>query len=153
MRKIYLIFSLILLSSPAFSQDIIGKWNFEFILPDTITLGENLKPISEKDFMQINDNESFHYKISEANLIANGSWELNEDLLSFHYTLPAKTTRTYHITKDNNSLILNENGVNYAFVRSEIEPAIISTYSITLNSIFRVEIWRLLRERWNRFYC
>ena len=137
MKRFFLIFSFAIISLFSFSQNIEGKWNFDYILPETIEIGENLKPISDGDAMQINTDGSFHYKISEAELIADGSWELNENNLSFHYTFPEKITRTYKITSDENSLVLNENGINYAFVRSEITPAIIATSGITLTSIFR----------------
>ena len=137
MKRFFLIFSFAIISLFSFSQNIEGKWNFDYILPETIEIGENLKPISDGDAMKINTDGSFHYKISEAELIADGSWELNENNLSFHYTFPEKITRTYKITSDENSLVLNENGINYAFLRSEIAPAIIATSGITLTSIFR----------------
>ena len=137
MKRFFLIFSFAIISLFSFSQSIEGKWNFDYILPETIEIGENLKPISDGDAMQINADGSFHYKISEAELIADGSWELNENNLSFHYTLPKEMTRTYQITSDENSLVLNEHGINYAFVKSEIAPAIIATSGITLTSIFR----------------
>ena len=137
MKRFFLIFSFAIISLFSFSQSIEGKWNFDYILPETIELGENLKPISDGDAMQINADGSFHYKISEAELIADGSWKLNENNLSFHYTLPKEMTRTYQITSDENSLVLNEHGINYAFVKSEIAPAIIATSGITLTSIFR----------------
>ena len=137
MKRFFLIFSFAIISLFSFSQSIEGKWNFDYILPETIEIGENLKPISDGDAMQINADGSFHYKISEAELIADGSWELNENNLSFHYTLPKEMTRTYQITSDENSLVLNENGINYAFVKSEISPTIIATSGITLTSIFR----------------
>ena len=137
MKRFSLIFSFAIISLFSFSQSIEGKWNFDYILPETIEIGENLKPISDGDAMQINADGSFHYKISEAELIADGSWELNENNLSFHYTLPKEMTRTYQITSDENSLVLNEHGINYAFVKSEIAPAIIATSGITLTSIFR----------------
>ena len=81
MKRFFLIFSFAIISLFSFSQSIEGKWNFDYILPETIELGENLKPISDGDAMQINADGSFHYKISEAELIADGSWELNENYL------------------------------------------------------------------------
>ena len=137
MKRFFFIFSFTIISLFSFAQSIEGKWNFDYILPEETEIGENLKPISDGDAMQINTDGSFYYKISKAKLIADGSWELNEDNLSFYYTLPKKMTRTYQIISDDNSLILNENGINYAFVRSEITPAIIATSEVTFTSIFR----------------
>ena len=137
MKRFFFIFSFTIISLFSFAQSIEGKWNFDYILPEETETGENLKPISDGDAMQINTDGSFHYKISKAKLIADGRWELNENNLSFYYTLPKKMTRTYQIISDDNSLVLNENGVNYAFVRSEIEPTIISTSEVKFTSIFR----------------
>ncbi len=137
MKRFFFIFSFTIISLFSFAQSIEGKWNFDYILPEETETGENLKPISDGDAMQINTDGSFHYKISKAKLIADGRWELNENNLSFYYTLPKKMTRTYQIISDDNSLVLNENGVNYAFVRSEIAPTIISTSEVKFTSIFR----------------
>jgi len=137
MKRFFLIFSFAIISLFSFSQSIEGKWNFDYILPETIEIGENLKPISDGDAMQINADGSFHYKISKAELIADGNWELNENNLSFYYILPKEMTRTYQIISNDNSLVLNENGINYAFVRPEIAPTIIATSEITFTSIFR----------------
>ena len=108
MRKYYLIITFLFVAISSFSQDIIGDWNFFSILPETMDSGENLKPISEGDAMQINEDGSFYYEISQENLIAEGSWELNENILSFNYTLPKEMTRTYQISISKNSLVLND---------------------------------------------
>jgi len=137
MKKIYLLLTFCILSIFSFSQDIVGEWDFDYILPDTIETGENLKPISGGDAMQINYDGSFHYKISEAELIADGSWNLESKNLSFHYTLPKEMTRTYRITLDKNSLVLNENGINYAFKKAVIAPTTVATSGISFSSISR----------------
>ena len=134
-KKILFIF--LFITSFSFSQEIVGKWDFDYILPDTIETGENLKPISESDAMQINDDGSFHYEIYEAELIADGNWNLEGKNLSFHYTLPKEMTRTYHITLDKNSLVLNENGINYTFKKAVIAPTTVATSGISFSSISR----------------
>ena len=135
MRKHYLIITFLFVAISSFSQDIIGDWNFFSILPETMETGENLKPISEGDAMQINEDGSFYYEISQENLIAEGSWELNENILSFNYTIPKEMTRTYQISISKNSLVLNEDGINYTFTKPEIEEIV--TSGITINSISR----------------
>jgi concentrative nucleoside transporter, CNT family len=137
MRKYYLIITFLFVSISSFSQDIIGDWNFFSILPETMETGENLKPISEGDAMQINEDGSFYYEISQENLIAEGSWELNENILSFNYTLPKEMTRTYQISISKNSLVLNENGVNYVFKKessrlTSISRGILGIFSLLL---------------------
>ena len=137
MKRICLLITLLAITFFSFSQSISGKWNFKSILSDTTETGQNLKDISDGDAMQINQNGSFHYEIARENLIANGSWELEGDKLSLHYTLPNKTTRNYQITTDKTSLVLNENGINFSFQKEKAKPIMVKTSGITLNSIFR----------------
>ena len=135
--KKYFLFIFLFFTSLSFSQEIIGTWDFDYILADSIDSGENLKPISDGDVMQINEDGSFHYEIANADLIADGTWYLEGSNLSFNYTLPKEMTRFYQISISENSLILNENSVNYAFTKSEIIPEEIVTSAITINSISR----------------
>ena len=131
--KKYFLFIFLFYTSFCSSQEILGNWQFDFILPDTIQIGENLKPISDYDAMQISENGSFHYEIDKLNLIAEGTWELNNNILSLNYSSPKDTSRYYHISVTEESLILNENRINYAFNKS-IPSA---TKGISFNSVFR----------------
>jgi CNT family concentrative nucleoside transporter len=135
MKKYYLIFSLLLISTLSFSQNIIGQWNFKSILPDSIENGTNLKPITNEDVMSIKDDSTFHYEIANADLIANGKWELSKNTLLLHYSSPKEITRNYQISLNNTSLILNENGINYSFIKAK--STTIATSGISINSILR----------------
>ena len=137
MRKFYLLLFVSFLSITTLSQDIIGNWNFNFILPDTLEVGENLKPISDDDKMQINADFTFNYEISEVNLVANGEWKLEEGVLSLHYDLPIDTIRYYQISLTEEDLILNENGTNYAFVKEGVHSTTIATSGFSISSLFR----------------
>ena len=59
--KKYFLFIFLFFTSFSFSQEIIGEWDFDYILPDSVDSGENLKPISEGDVMQINEDGTFLY--------------------------------------------------------------------------------------------
>ena len=137
MKKKCLLITYMLFTFVTFSQSIIGQWNFESILPDTIKNGENLKVISDGDKMEINEDGSFYYEIAQEKLIANGTWKLTNNDLSLYYNLPKKITRNYQITTDEKSLVLNENGINYCFEKDNFKPIIITTTGINLTSIFR----------------
>ena len=137
MKQFSFICSFAIISLFSFSQNIEKKWKFDYILPDSVVTGENLKPISAEDEMQISRDGTFHYEISKANLIANGKWELNNNNLSFHYALPKQITRVYQITYNENTLILNENGINYAFKKEVIVPTTIAASGISFSSISR----------------
>ena len=104
----------------ALGQSIEGEWSFNYILPDSITQGVNLKPISSDDKMFISNDGTFHYKIKKANLHAKGNWKLEENLLILDYNLPDDTIRSYSISLIKESLILNENRINYAFVKNKV---------------------------------
>ena len=149
MRKSYLLFLVSFLSITTLSQDIIGNWNFNFILPDTLEVGENLKPISDDDQMQINEDGTFSYELQEIELSEKGRWSLDtvNDLLTYYYTnkeslllkkspnyheiLNFNKTRTYKITLKDNQLILNENGTNYCFVKEGVHSTTIVTDSFS----------------------
>ena len=132
MKKILLFFcSLFTLS--CFGQNIEGNWKFDFILPDTLQTGENLRPISENDEMILSEDSSFYYEIKQINLVAVGNWELQGDLLSLYYSSPIDTIRFYKISVSDNSLVLNENGINYAFKRPDTK----ASFGFSISSVFR----------------
>ena len=95
--KKYFLFVFLFFTSLSFSQEIIGTWDFDYIQADSIDSGENLKPISDGDVMQINEDRSFHYEIANADLIADGTWYLEGSNLSFNYTLPKETVSYTHL--------------------------------------------------------
>ncbi len=137
MKRLFLICFFAIIAFFSFSQNIEGNWRFDYILPDTIETGENLKPIAAEDEMQIKGDGSFHYEIAAANLIADGKWKITEKTLSFHYVLPKEMIRTYQITTDENTLVLNENGINYAFVKVDVSRTTIATSGLSISSLFR----------------
>ena len=136
MKKNLLLITFLSLTFCSLSQNIISKWNFKSILPDSIETGIDLKDISELDAMQINNDGSFHYEIKNESLNAHGTWELTNNKLSLHYDSPKTITREYQITTKENTLILNENGINYTFTKYE-DQIIIKNSKNTMNSIFR----------------
>ena len=72
MRQFLFIFSFAIISLFSFSKNIEGKWKFDYILPDSVVTGENLKPISEGDAIQINKDGSFpDYNTSNTQLSIN----------------------------------------------------------------------------------
>jgi len=131
MRKIFLLITFFTLSIFSFSQDIVGEWNFDYILADSTEIGENLKPISEGDFMQINKDGSFNYTLAAIPLQASGSWDLSGNTLTLNYKTPSDTTRFYNITLLRNALTLNENGINFSFQREVVAPIATSGFSIS----------------------
>ena len=122
MLKRYFLLLTILISSVSFAQNISQKWMFESIHLANDTSEKNLKPIADGDFMLLHEDGTFEYELSSIPLIAKGNWELNNQLLTYHYTLPTDTSRSYNINISNTNLVLEENGVLFTFKAAKIEP-------------------------------
>ena len=123
----------ILLSLLGQSQEISKKWQFEHIRKTDDTT--NLRVIGEDDYMLINKDGSFEYEISSIPLKASGQWEVEDNILSFHYNYPSDTSRFYSIELSENKLLLQENGIDYAFKALSYAQPIQSGFDIT--TIFR----------------
>ena len=130
MLKRYFLLLTILISSVSFAQNISQKWMFESIHLANDTSKKNLKPIADGDFMLLHEDGTFEYELSSIPLIAKGNWELNNQLLTYHYTLPTDTSRSYNINISNTHLVLEENGVLFTFKAAKIEPQKRSGFSL-----------------------
>jgi len=117
------------------AQNIAGEWLFESILLEDDYAQENLKPVSQGDFMSINKDGSFSYMLSSVPIHAKGSWELKEDTLSLNYTSPNDTIRYYKVSFSENILVLNENGINFSFKKTE--ASLTNTFRSSASSLFR----------------
>jgi len=135
MNKIFFFIIFVLCSLFTFSQNIEGKWLFESIRYEIDSTEKDLQPISDGDFMQINEDGSFNYTLTAIPLEANGSWELSGNTLTLNYKTPSDTIRFYNITLLKNALVLNENGVNYSYKRAVVAP--IATSGFSISSLFR----------------
>ena len=117
MKKHFLLLSFLLsVVSTLYAQKITGRWQFNSI---TNLQGDSLIKISKGDFMEIRSDGTFHYELeAKNNLIANGAWQNANNFLCFTYILPTDTTRCYITEINKNGLILNEDGVNYSFIKA-----------------------------------
>ena len=130
MLKRYILLLTIFITSASFAQNINQKWMFESIRLANDTSEKNLKPIADGDFMLLHEDGTFEYELSSIQLIAKGNWELNNQLLTYHYTLPTDTSRSYNINISNTHLVLEENGVLFTFKAAKIEPQKRSGFSL-----------------------
>ena len=119
----------ILLSLLGQSQELSKKWQFEHVRKTDDTT--NLRVIGEDDYMLINKDGSFEYEISSKPLKASGQWEVEDNTLSFHYNSPSDTSRFYSIELSENKLLLQENGIDYAFKALSYTQPIESSFDIT----------------------
>ena len=117
MRKHFLLILLLFCSIKVTAQETSGLWQFNSI---TKNFGDTLLSVSEDDFMEIKSEGTFHYELkAKNNLVAKGTWDRTDDLLCFNYTVPSDTIRCYTIQINGNELTLNENDVNFSFIKKE----------------------------------
>tara|TARA_Y100000746_G_scaffold222392_1_gene222790 strand:- start:832 stop:2499 length:1668 start_codon:yes stop_codon:yes gene_type:complete len=112
--NIVFVFSLLAEDDPIVWTNYSSKWFFSEIKSEN---SSNIE-FNKKDYLLINDNNTFEYYISNKNLFAKGLWEINENNFVFNYILPEDTTREYIIDYTEDKLILIENNVNYIFAKN-----------------------------------
>ena len=100
-----------------FSQSIIGDWFFQNIKDSN---GNELFEVKKTDLLNISEKD-FKYNLeAKNNLLAEGSYSIKNNELSFKYNTPTDTLRTYDITLlSENELEFRENGISYKFQRIE----------------------------------
>jgi len=121
MRKYFLIFINFLFifsvqaeEAPKNWTNYSSKWFFSEIKSEKSSNTE----FKKNDYLLINSDNTFEYKISKKNLFAKGSWEMNTNSIVFNYSLPSDTSREYLIDYTEDKLILIENNVNYIFLKT-----------------------------------
>ena len=96
-------------------ENIFGTWSFEAIIHEKSNKTENLKPIGPKDFLKINLDNSFEYKIDSLELEAKGNFTIENDILVLNYTSPKDTTRLYKLSIQKDRMTLYENDIIFEF--------------------------------------
>ena len=96
-------------------ENIFGTWSFEAIFHEKSDKTENLKPIGPKDFLKINLDNSFEYKIDSLGLEAKGKFTIENDILVLNYTSPKDTTRLYKLSIQKDRMTLIEDDIIFEF--------------------------------------
>jgi len=112
--NIVFVFSLLAEDDPIVWTNYSSKWFFSEIKSEKSSNTE----FKKSDYLLINSDNTFEYKISKKNLFAKGSWEMNTNSIVFNYSLPSDTSREYLIDYTEDKLILIENNVNYIFLKT-----------------------------------
>ena len=104
----------ILTSQLIFSQMLDGDWLFSKIQNNN---GLELFKINKSDIINFNDG-NFNYSLKAKDLIASGSYTLNENELQLQYSSPNDSLRKFKILEfSENKLELSENNLSYKFVK------------------------------------
>ena len=104
----------ILTSQLIFAQTLDGDWLFSKIQNNN---GLELFKINKSDIINFNDG-NFNYSLKAKDLIASGSYTLNENELQLRYSSPNDSLRKFKILEfSENKLELSENNLSYKFVK------------------------------------
>jgi CNT family concentrative nucleoside transporter len=127
MMRIKIIFLLLInlgLGSTLRSQSLKGEWQFQAILNAN---GDSLFEIANTDKLYLTS-DSFNYQLTAKSLEASGSYFNSSDSLTFNYSLPNDTQRTYHFVLENDSFLsLEEDEIRYIFKRVIKKTGLAST--------------------------
>ena len=115
MRFFFFLFFNLSFTKISAEENIFGRWSFEAIVHEKSNKTENLKPIGPKDFLKINLDNSFEYKIDSLNLEAKGNFTIENDILVLNYTSPKDTTRLYKLSIQKDRMTLIEDDIIFEF--------------------------------------
>ena len=116
------------------SQTIEGTWQFQSIYNISDSTKTNIKPISDVDFMSLNNNGTFKYHLKKIPIIAKGKWKQEKNILTLQYKSPSDTIRKYTFQITDNNLILQE--ANTIFIFNKLSK-VKGTQNLYLNKILR----------------
>ncbi|MGC6284283.1 MAG: NupC/NupG family nucleoside CNT transporter [Polaribacter sp.] len=119
MRNLSIAFLFLFLSTFTSAQEIDKSWSFSSIKNQH---KESLFEIDSTDTFTL-DNGAFEYQLKAKDLKASGTYIRQNNLLIFNYQQPKDTVRYYNIVSlSDDSLIISEVGIHYAFSSSVSSP-------------------------------
>ena len=119
MRNLSIAFLFLFLSAFTTAQEIDKSWSFSSIKNQN---KESLFEIDSTDTFTL-ENGAFEYQLKAKDLKASGTYIRQNNLLIFNYQQPKDTVRYYNIvTLSDDSLIISEGGVHYAFSSNVAAP-------------------------------
>ena len=107
-----------------------SKWFFSEIK----SINQSNTDFNDLDYLEINNDQTFEYKISKKSLFAKGTWTTDGNNIILKYTLPTDTTREYLLNYSEDKLILTENNIDYVFTN---KPLVFSKNKSFTNKLLR----------------
>ena len=142
--KKYITGILFLISLITVGQSIEKDWKFESIKNNS---GVSLVNVNPSDSFSLKDGEFNYSLLSKDSLVAKGSYIHQNNLLTFNYSLPKDTVRSYKIVEITDSILtLSENETIYSFsaikkfkeiAAIEAENKILPSKGFSMNSLWR----------------
>ena len=142
--KKYITGILFLISLITVGQSIEKDWKFESIKNNS---GVSLVNVNPSDSFSLKDGEFNYSLLSKDSLVAKGSYIHQNNLLTFNYSLPKDTVRSYKIVEITDSILtLSENETIYSFsaikkskeiAAIEAKNKILPSKGFSMNSLWR----------------
>ena len=107
-----------------------SKWFFSEIK----SVNQSNTDFNDLDYLEINNDQTFEYKISKKSLFAKGTWTTYGNNIILKYTLPTDTIREYLLDYSEDKLILTENNIDYVFTN---KPLVFSKNKSFTNKLLR----------------
>ena len=107
-----------------------SKWFFSEIK----SINQSNTDFNDLDYLEINNDQTFEYKISKKSLFAKGTWTTDGNNIILKYTLPTDTIREYLLDYSEDKLILTENNIDYVFTN---KPLVFSKNKSFTNKLLR----------------
>ena len=137
MKRLLFILIFHFLTFLCFAEDDAQAWlnySSKWFFSEIKSVNQSNTDFNDLDYLEINSDQTFEYKISKKSLFAKGAWTTDGNNIILKYTLPTDTIREYLLDYSEDKLILTENNIDYVFTN---KPLIFSKNKSFTNKLLR----------------
>jgi len=137
MKRLLFILIFHSLTFSCFAEDDVQAWlnySSKWFFSEIKSVNQSNTDFNDLDYLEINNDQTFEYKISKKKLFAKGTWTADRNNIILKYTLPTDTTREYLLNYSEDKLILTENNIDYVFTN---KPLVFSKNKSFTNKLLR----------------
>ena len=137
MKRILFILIFHSLTFSCFAEDDPQVWlnySSKWFFSEIKSINQSNTEFNDLDYLEINNDQTFEYKISKKSLFAKGTWTTDGNNIILKYTLPTDTIREYLLDYSEDKLILTENNIDYVFTN---KPLVFSKDKSFTNKLLR----------------
>ena len=137
MKRILFILIFHSLTFSCFAEDDPQVWlnySSKWFFSEIKSVNQSNTEFNDLDYLEINNDQTFEYKISKKSLFAKGTWTTDGNNIILKYTLPTDTIREYLLDYSEDKLILTENNIDYVFTN---KPLVFSKNKSFTNKLLR----------------
>ena len=137
MKRLLFILIFHSLTFSCFAEDDAQAWlnySSKWFFSEIKSVNQSNTDFNDLDYLEINNDQTFEYKISKKSLFAKGTWTTDGNNIILKYTLPKDTIRVYLLDYSEDKLILTENNIDYIFTN---KPLVFSKNKSFTNKLLR----------------